>query len=74
MKARIRKFSGAGDSTLMEYETSTVDMAEVNRAIEGFEKQAGGKAFDFNSGEPLGPGGATREQTDILIVNPICGG
>lgn len=73
MKATVRQFSSRGDDVLLEYDTETADLAEVNATIEQLERQCGGKAFDYKTGEPL-DGKLTREQTDVLILQPICGG
>lgn len=73
MKAVIRQFSAAGDTVLMEYDTETANMDEVNTFIRGLEKQTGGKAFDFKTSLPL-DGPVNREHTDVLILHPICGG
>lgn len=73
MRATVRQFTAAGDTILMEYDTETADMAEVNQAIASLEASTGGKAFDYQTGEAL-DGRITKEQTDVLLVTPICGG
>lgn len=73
MKARISQFSAAGDTTLLEYDTETANMDEVNAFIQKLESTTGGKAFDLTTGGPL-DGPVNREHTEVLILHPICGG
>ncbi len=72
MKAAVKMFDGTGDKVLMEYDTETADMAEVNAFIDKVEKDVGGRAFDLNSGHEVTT--ATRENTEIAVVRPIAGG
>jgi len=70
--AKITIFSSHGDSTLFEYDPQTVDMEEVNRVVEQYEKQTGAQAFDMATGERLDK--VTRDQNEVLMVHPVAGG
>lgn len=72
MKAEIKMFSGAGDTVLMEYDTDTADMKEVNRFVHSLEKGASGRAFDLDTGEAIS--NVTRDNADIAVIRPIAGG
>ena len=72
MKARILKFSSEGDTTLLEYDPATADMAEVNRVIAEYEAKTGAQPFDMATGERVEK--ITREQNEVLMVHPIAGG
>lgn len=72
MKAKILTFSPVGDTTLLEYDTETVDMEEVNRVIAEYETKTGAQPFDMATGELIEK--VTREQQEVLMVHPIAGG
>ena len=72
MKARILKFSSEGDTTILEYDPATADMAEVNRVIAEYEAKTGAQPFDMATGERVEK--ITREQNEVLMVHPIAGG
>ena len=72
MKAKILTFSPVGDTTLLEYDTETVDMEEVNRVIAEYETKTGAQPFDMATGELIEK--VTREQPEVLMVHPIAGG
>ena len=72
MKAKILTFSPVGDTTLLEYDTETVDMEEVNRVIAEYEAKTGAQPFDMAAGERIEE--VTREQQEVLMVHPIAGG
>ena len=72
MKAKILTFSPVGDTTLLEYDTETVDMEEVNRVIAEYETKTGAQPFDMATGELIEK--VTREQREVLMVHPIAGG
>lgn len=72
MKAVVKMFDPSGDKVLMEWDTETANMDEVNAYIDKVEKETGGRAFDLDSGNAVD--NATRENTDIAVVRPIAGG
>lgn len=72
MKARILTLSSQGDTTLLEYDPATADMEEVNRVIAEYEAKTGAQPFDMATGERVEK--ITREQNEVLMVNPIAGG
>jgi len=72
MNAKILTFSSQGDKTLLEYDPTTADMEEVNKAIAEYEAQTGAQPFDLATGERLEK--VTREQNEVLMVHPIGGG
>ena len=72
MKAKILTFSPVGDTTLLEYDTETVDIEEVNRVIAEYETKTGAQPFDMATGELIEK--VTREQQEVLMVHPIAGG
>ena len=72
MKARILTFSSQGDTTLLEYDPATADMKEVSRVIAEYEAKTGAQPFDMATGERVEK--ITREQDEVLMVQPIAGG
>lgn len=72
MKQEVTIFSAAGHDVLLEYETETADMKEVNRVVDELEKSVGGKAFSLATGEAVDH--VTPETRDVTIVRPIAGG
>jgi hypothetical protein len=72
MNARILTFSWSGDTTLVEYDPATADMAEVNRVIAEYEAKTGAQPFDMMTGERIAE--VTRQQREVLMVHPIAGG
>jgi hypothetical protein len=72
MNARILTFSANGDTTLLEYDPATADMAEVNRVIAEYEAKTGAQPFDMMTGERIAE--VTRQQSEVLMVHPIAGG
>lgn len=72
MKAKIVTFSSQGDTTLLEYDSATADMEEVNRVIAEYESRTGAQPFDMTTGERIER--VTREQQEVLMVHAIAGG
>lgn len=72
MKAQILPFSCWGDTTLLEYDSTTADMEEVNRVTAKYEAKTGAQSFDLATGERIEK--ITREQNEVLMVHPIAGG
>ena len=72
MKAKIVTFSSRGDKKLLEYDPATADMEEVNKLIAEYEVKTGAQPFDMASGERIER--VTREQNEVLMVQPIAGG
>ncbi len=72
MNAKILTFSSDGDTTLLEYDSATADMEEVNKVIAEYEAKTGAQPFDMATGERIEK--VTREQNEILMVHPIAGG
>lgn len=72
MKAKIVTFSLQGDTTILEYDPATADMADVNRVIAEYEARTGAQPFDVATGERIER--VTRAQNEVLMVHPIAGG
>lgn len=72
MRAKVNIFSAAGDTTLLEYDTETADMAEVNKLIDTFERDAPGVAIDAKTSLPLDI--ITPDVEEVLIVRNLVGG
>jgi len=72
MKAKIVTFSLQGDTTILEYDPATADMADVNRVIAEYEARTGAQPFDVATGERIER--VTRAQNEVLMVHPIVGG
>ena len=72
MKAVVKTFSGVGDTTLLEYDTETANMDEVNAVVEQYEKQLGGQAFNGDTGERIDR--ITPDVRETLLVRNIVGG
>jgi hypothetical protein len=68
MNARVLTFSSHGDTTLLEYDTATADMEEVNRVIAEYGAKTGAHPFDTATGERIQK--VTRDQNEVLMVIP----
>jgi hypothetical protein len=72
MRAKILTFSSHGDTTLLEYDSATANMEEVNKLVAEYEAKTGAQPFDMATGELIKT--ITAEQSEILMVHPIAGG
>ena len=72
MNAKIVAFSSYGEKTILEYDPATADMDEVNGVIAEYETKNGAQPFDMATGERIEK--VSRQQNEVLMVNPIAGG
>lgn len=70
--AQVKMYSSRGHDVLLDYDPATADMKEVNRVVDGYEKETGGRAFADNTAEAVDR--VTPETGDVTIVRPIAGG
>lgn len=72
MKAQVKMYSSRGHDVLLEYDTDTADMKEVNTFVDRLEEQFGGRTFSDKTSEVVNK--ITPETGDVTFVRPIAGG
>lgn len=72
MKAQVKMYSSRGHDVLLEYDTETANMTEVNTFVDRLEEQFGGRAFSDKTSEVVNK--ITPETGDVTFVRPIAGG
>ena len=68
---QVKMFSVRGDDVLLEYDPATADMDEVNKLVDNYEKQTGGRAFSMATGDVIKK--ITPDTTDVVILRPMPG-
>ena len=72
MKAQVKMYSSRGHDVLLEYDTDTANMKEVNAFVDDLEKTMGGRTFSDATNEVVNK--ITPETGDVTFVRPIAGG
>ena len=72
MKAQVKMYSTRGHDVLLEYDTDTANMKEVNAFVDNLEKTMGGRTFSDATNEVVNK--ITPETGDVTFVRPIAGG
>jgi len=72
MKAQVKMYSTRGHDVLLEYDTDTANMKEVNAFVDDLEKTMGGRTFSDATNEVVNK--ITPETGDVTFVRPIAGG
>lgn len=72
MKAQVKMYSSRGHDVLLEYDTETANMTEVNTFVDRLEEQFGGRTFSDKTSEVVNK--ITPETGDVTFVRPIAGG